>query len=70
MKKGSNKYFIITIMIFMMVFSVYVVSAQPGGGPPPPPPPPTAVPFGGLELLLAAGAALGIKKFVDSRKKD
>lgn len=44
------------------VFSAFVLLAQP--------PPPPATPIdGGLGLLLAGGAAFGIKKIYDARKK-
>ena len=44
------------------VFSAFVLMAQP--------PPPPATPIdGGLSLLLAGGAAYGIKKVYDARKK-
>ena len=39
--------------------------AQPGGGPPPDPG--TPVPFGGLGILIAIGAGLGIYKIRSSK---
>lgn len=40
-------------------------------GPPPPPPNPAAVPIdGGLGLLLAAGAGLGTRKALQSKKEN
>ncbi|MHB1277095.1 MAG: PID-CTERM protein-sorting domain-containing protein [Bacteroidia bacterium] len=42
----------------------YIASAQPGNPTPP-------VPLdGGISLLVAAGAAYGVKKFRDSRKAE
>lgn len=44
-------------------FAAFVTMAQA-------PPPPPATPIdGGLSLLLAGGAAYGIKKVMDARKK-
>jgi hypothetical protein len=40
--------------------------SQPTGGGPGPPPP---VPLSGIELLLAAGAGLGIKRLYDKGRK-
>lgn len=37
--------------------------AQPGDPPPPPP-----VPITGIEILLMAGGALGIKRLLDNRR--
>jgi len=46
----------------LAILSTFTVAAQP--------PPPPATPIdGGLSLLLAGGAAFGIKKILDSRKK-
>ena len=42
--------------------------SQPGGGGPGGGGDPD-VPIGGIEILLVAGAAFGIKKFSDKRKK-
>ena len=45
---------------------------RPGGGPPgggPGGPPPPRVPISGVEILLLAGGAFGIKKIIDTRKK-
>lgn len=55
-------------IIFMVGFMAASISllAQPGPGNPPPPNP---VPINGVELLLGAGALLGMKKLWDQRKK-
>ena len=56
-----NTYMKFTLSI-LGVFSAFVLLAQP--------PPPPATPIdGGLSLLLAGGAAYGIKKIHDARKK-
>ena len=47
-----------TVFLFMIIES----SGQPGDPTPP-------VPITGIEWLLAAGAALGIKKYLDSKRK-
>lgn len=55
------------LIISLCVFSV-VAFAQPG----PPGDPggdPDDVPLGGIELLIAAGAAFGAKKWFDKSKK-
>ena len=67
---------IISILFF---FAIFLFSAQESnaGGPPGPPmgpppcwPPPCTIPLdGGISLLIAAGIALGGKKFYDFRKK-
>ncbi len=51
------------LIFFLLLFSV-TLWAQPGdpAGDP-------DVPITGIEWLLAAGAALGIKRFLNSRKK-
>lgn len=58
----------ISATIVLTLFFFFGVSfAQPGGGGPGGGGPP--VPIGGIELLLLAGAALGIKKLVGNNKK-
>ena len=60
-----NKILRISLAIAALVVMSQVAMAQP----PPPPSNPAAVPIdGGLSLLLAAGAGLGIKKAYDARK--
>ena len=49
------------------MLSVDMTYAQPGGGGPGGGAPP--VPLGGLEFLLLAGGALGIKKIISKRNK-
>jgi hypothetical protein len=59
-----NKILRISLAIAALVVMSQVAMAQP-----PPPSNPAAVPIdGGLSLLLAAGAGLGIKKAYDARK--
>jgi hypothetical protein len=55
--------FLITILVMFPIIPLY---AQ---GPPPPPPGPTVPIDGGLSILLAAGALLGIRKFIKNRHK-
>lgn len=56
------KYFLIGLTICFLLLSITVL-AQPGGGGPCPNPPCTPpIPIGGVELLLIAGAALGVRK--------
>ena len=54
------------LILFIFAQSVLNVVAQPGnpGGNPDNP-----VPLGGIELLIAAGAAFGAKKWFDKNKK-
>lgn len=44
--------------------------AQPGGGDPGGGGNPGAVPIGGIEILLLAGGALGIRKLVSGKKRN
>ena len=53
-------------IILALTFSADLAYAQPGG--PPPPDPGDPVPITGIELLIGAGALLGIKRLSDSRK--
>ncbi len=63
-------------LIFFAVF-FFAVNVSNAGGPPGPPsgppscwPPPCTIPLdGGISLLIAAGVALGGKKFYNRRKK-
>ena len=68
------------IFPFLVFLAIFFLSALDSGaasmGPPGPPmgppcwPPPCTVPLdGGISLLIAAGVALGGKKFYDFRKK-
>ena len=64
-----------SIFIILFVISNSATIAQPGppcgtppcGGPGQNPGPP--VPIGGIELLIAAGAAFGAKRWFDKSKK-
>jgi hypothetical protein len=51
------------VVFFMLIGSVVV--AQPGL----PPPDPGPVPIHGIGYLLAAGAVLGIKKIIDTKRR-
>lgn len=62
-----NQILLFSVILATLVFLSQVAMAQP----PPPPSNPAAVPIdGGLGLLLAAGAGLGLKKLRDARKAD
>ena len=52
-------------IILALTFSANLAYAQPG---PPPPDPGDPVPITGIELLIGAGALLGIKRLSESRK--
>ena len=53
------------LLVISLVIPVTVLSQPPGGGPGTPP----DVPISGIEWLILAGGALGIKRFLDNRKK-
>ncbi|MBL6444767.1 hypothetical protein JMN32_00495 [Fulvivirga sp. 29W222] len=55
------------ILSLALLFISVATIAQPGGGGDPGSGAP--VPLGGLEYLIAAGAALGIKKIWSARKR-
>jgi hypothetical protein len=62
-----NKLIKVCLIVSLLVCMSQLTMAQP----PPPPANPAAVPIdGGLGLLLAAGAGLGLKKLRDARKAD
>ena len=51
------------LLIAVTILPFFAIAQDPGGGP--------DVPIdGGLSLLLAAGAAYGVKKYRQGRKKD
>ena len=51
------------MLIVVSILPFFAMAQDPGGGP--------DVPIdGGLSLLLAAGAAYGVKKYRNSKKKD
>ena len=51
------------MLIAVTILPFFAIAQDPGGGP--------DVPIdGGLSLLLAAGAAYGVKKYRQGRKKD
>lgn len=74
MANSNKSIFLGLILIFCFYFS----QAQPGGGPGGPPcgSPPCGggagggppVPITGIEMLLMAGGALGLKRFMASKK--
>jgi hypothetical protein len=53
-------------LIGSFILSAHLLMAQPG---PPPPDPGPPVPISGIEILLGAGAVVGIKRLLDNRKK-
>ena len=61
------------LLILLLLIAILPVDlmAQPGGGgrPCPKPPCPPAVPISGIEILLAGGAALGLKKVLSNRRR-
>jgi hypothetical protein len=63
------KFFI--FLFFLLSSGVIMAATLPGGGATPDCwPDPCPIPLdGGVSLLLAAGAAFGTKKILDSRKK-
>lgn len=63
------KAFKYTIACFTVCLGLAVCNQAHAQTPPPPPPNPAAVPIdGGLSLLLAAGAGLGMSKAWKNRK--
>ena len=53
----------VLMLIVVSILPFFAMAQDPGGGP--------DVPIdGGLSLLLAAGAAYGVKKYRNSKKKD
>jgi hypothetical protein len=54
------------VLAFLFSILTFFAFGQPGGGPPPDPG--TPVPLGGIEILLLAGAAIGIKKIMREKK--
>lgn len=76
--KWSVVFYRFCAVVMTVVFNV-IAFAQPPGGPPPTAPPtgteppcwePDCIPVdGGLGFLIAAGAALGVKKIYNHRNK-
>ena len=56
------------LLVGIFIISSSAIWAQPGGGGPGGGGDPD-VPLGGIELLIAAGAAFGAKKWFDKKKK-
>ncbi|ELR70621.1 hypothetical protein C900_03602 [Fulvivirga imtechensis AK7] len=52
----------VSILVLFFTFSLRAQPGDPGGGGKP-------VPIGGVELLLLAGGALGIRKIVKQHRK-
>jgi hypothetical protein len=64
---GALKSFLIVALLLTFA---NMASGQPGGGKPCPKPPcPASVPITGIEILLAAGGALGLKKVLGRKNK-
>jgi len=64
--KALIKFFIFSALLFINVN----LWAQPGGHgkPCPKPPCPPSIPISGIEILLAGGAALGIRKLIQNKR--
>ncbi|MGM0582050.1 MAG: hypothetical protein ACQETL_15310 [Bacteroidota bacterium] len=61
---------ILSTLIFCLSFiGNFSLNAQPGD-PPAPPGEDNPVPIAGIEYLIVAGAAFGVKKIYDKRKKE
>jgi hypothetical protein len=59
--------------IFLLLFfavMVFAAVAQPGAGDPNGGGKPGAVPISGIEILIAMGGLLGIKRILDLKKRD
>ena len=63
--KYKNKFLILASLILVAVTALpfFAMAQDPAGGP-------DAPIDGGLSLLLAAGAAYGVKKYRDGKKKN
>lgn len=61
--KRKHKQLVLTSLVMMAasILPFFAMAQDPGGGP-------DAPIDGGLSLLLAAGAAYGVKKYRDNRK--
>lgn len=60
----KNKFYLLTAVLMIIITAIpfFAMAQDPGGGP--------DVPIdGGLTVLIAAGAAYGIKKYRDHKKK-
>lgn len=69
---NKSKLILLASLVLAPVASLFAANLPGGGGGMSPGcwPPPCSVPIdGGVSLLLAAGAAFGAKKIIDSRKK-
>ena len=55
------RHFLVTTLFCFLSVVCFAQPGDPGGDP--------DVPLGGIELLIAAGAAFGAKKWLDKNKK-
>ena len=55
------RHFLVTALFTLFSVVCFAQPGDPGGDP--------DVPLGGIELLIAAGAAFGAKKWLDKNKK-
>jgi hypothetical protein len=62
-------FFLLAIAVVILVISTQPVYAQPGGDPCPFPPCNPDVPISGIEILLAAGGVLGVKRILGIIRK-
>lgn len=61
--KIKNSIYTAVVFLAITAFPLIAIAQDPGGGP--------DVPIdGGLSVLLAAGAAYGVKKYRDHKKKN
>lgn len=63
------KRFVFVTLMLCFFGGVGIVFAQPGPPPPPDQDPTDPVPITGVEWLLVAGGAYGVKRFYDKRSK-
>lgn len=61
-RKNNIRIFTALVMIAVSILPYFAMAQDPGGGP-------DAPIDGGLSLLLAAGAAYGVKKYRDGRTR-
>lgn len=54
------------VCIVLICIPVVVFSQPPGGGPATPP----DVPISGIEILIGAGAALGLRRFLSNKNRN
>lgn len=66
--KSISLFFLLTLAIVILVGTTQPAWAQPPGNPCPFPPCNPDVPISGIEILLALGGVLGIRKFLSGKK--